>query len=51
MKKVSAVAARQSRNFSEQKLTVGLDPGDRSSRVSSPQLGPNFSAGKQDKRP
>jgi len=31
MKKVSIVAAKQSRNFSEQKLTIGLDLGDRSS--------------------
>ena len=31
MKKVSTAAARQSRNFSEQKLTIGLDLGDRSS--------------------
>src|SRR5947209_7687877 len=31
MKKVSTTAAKQSRNFSEQKLTVGLDLGDRSS--------------------
>jgi transposase len=31
MKKVSTVAAKQSRNFSEQKLTIGLDLGDRSS--------------------
>ena len=30
MKKISTVAARQSRNFSEQKLTIGLDLGDRS---------------------
>jgi hypothetical protein len=29
MKKVSTVAARQSRNFSQPKLTIGLDPGDR----------------------
>ncbi len=31
MKKVSTEAAKQSRKFSEQKLTVGLDLGDRSS--------------------
>ena len=31
MKKVSAVAATQSKNFREQKLTIGLDLGDRSS--------------------
>jgi transposase len=31
MKKVSTVAAKQTRNFSEQKLTIGLDLGDRSS--------------------
>jgi len=31
MKKVSTVATKQSRNFSEQKLTIGLDLGDRSS--------------------
>src|SRR6202795_3048488 len=31
MKKVSTAAAKQSRNFSEQKLTIGLDLGDRSS--------------------
>src|ERR1700693_3974012 len=31
MKKVSTVAAKQSRNFSQPKLTVGLDLGDRSS--------------------
>jgi hypothetical protein len=29
MKKVSTVAAEQSRNFSEQKLTIGIDVGDR----------------------
>jgi transposase len=29
MKKVSTVAAKQTRNFSEQKLTIGLDLGDR----------------------
>jgi len=29
MKKVSTVAAKQSKNFSEQKLTIGLDLGDR----------------------
>ena len=31
MKKVSSVAAKQSRNFSQPKLTIGLDLGDRSS--------------------
>jgi transposase len=31
MKKVSTVAAKQSRNISRQKLTVGLDLGDRNS--------------------
>jgi hypothetical protein len=31
MKKGSTVAAKQIRNFSEQKLTIGLDLGDRSS--------------------
>ena len=31
MKKVSTVAAMQSRNFSQPKLTIGLDLGDRSS--------------------
>ena len=31
MKKVSTAAAKQIRNFSEQKLTIGLDLGDRSS--------------------
>ncbi len=31
MKKVSTVAAKQSRKISQQKLTVGLDLGDRSS--------------------
>jgi transposase len=31
MKKVSSAAAKQSRNFSQQKLTIGLDLGDRSS--------------------
>jgi hypothetical protein len=31
MKKVSTVAVKQSRKISEQKLTVGLDLGDRSS--------------------
>src|SRR5512135_178755 len=31
MKKVSTAAARQSRNISQQKLTVGLDLGDRNS--------------------
>jgi transposase len=31
MKKVSTAAVKQSRDFSEQKLTIGLDLGDRSS--------------------
>jgi len=31
MKKVSTVGVKQSRNFSQQKLTIGLDLGDRSS--------------------
>jgi len=31
MKKVSTAVAKQSRNFSQQKLTIGLDLGDRSS--------------------
>jgi hypothetical protein len=31
MKKVSTAAAKQSRNFCEQRLTIGLDLGDRSS--------------------
>jgi transposase len=31
MKKVSTAGAKQVRNFSEQKLTIGLDLGDRSS--------------------
>jgi transposase len=31
MKKVSTTAAKQIRNFSEAKLTIGLDLGDRSS--------------------
>ena len=31
MKKISTVAAKQRRNFSQQKLTIGLDLGDRSS--------------------
>jgi transposase len=30
MKKISTAAAKQSRNFSQQKLTIGLDLGDRS---------------------
>jgi transposase len=30
MKKISTVAVKQSKNFSEQKLTIGLDLGDRS---------------------
>ncbi len=31
MKKVSTVAAKQSKNFRDRKLTIGLDLGDRSS--------------------
>src|SRR5207248_2791870 len=31
MKKISTAATKQSRNFSQQKLTIGLDLGDRSS--------------------
>jgi hypothetical protein len=31
MKKISTAAAQQSRDFSQQKLTIGLDLGDRSS--------------------
>ena len=31
MKKISTVAAKQNRNFTEQKLTIGFDLGDRSS--------------------
>src|SRR5271156_1399551 len=31
MKKIRTVAAKQAKNFSEQKLTIGLDLGDRSS--------------------
>ena len=31
MKKVSIAATRQSRNISQQKLTIGLDLGDRNS--------------------
>ena len=31
MKKISTVTAKQIRNFSGQKLTIGLDLGDRSS--------------------
>jgi transposase len=31
MKKISTVAAKQGRNFSQPKLTIGLDLGDRSS--------------------
>jgi hypothetical protein len=31
MKKVSTVASKQSRNFSVQRLTIGLDLGDRNS--------------------
>jgi len=34
MKKVSTTAAKQSRNFSGQKLTIGSDLGDRASWVS-----------------
>jgi hypothetical protein len=29
MKKISTAAVRQNRNFSEQKLTIGFDLGDR----------------------
>jgi transposase len=31
MKKISTVAVKQTKNFSDQKLTIGLDLGDRSS--------------------
>jgi len=31
MKKLSTTATKQSRNISQQKLTIGLDPGDRNS--------------------
>ncbi|MGA8150793.1 MAG: hypothetical protein WB952_07580 [Terriglobales bacterium] len=31
MKKVSTTAAKRSKNFSQQKLTIGLDLGDRNS--------------------
>jgi predicted NBD/HSP70 family sugar kinase len=31
MKKISTVGARQTKNFPDQKLTIGLDLGDRSS--------------------
>ena len=31
MKKVSTIAAEQSRDISQQKLTIGLDLGDRNS--------------------
>jgi hypothetical protein len=31
MKKISTAAVKQNRTFSEQKLTIGLDLGDRSS--------------------
>ena len=31
MKKASTAATKQIRNVSEQKLTIGLDPGDRPS--------------------
>ena len=31
MKKVSTVAAKQTKNFLQPKLTIGLDLGDRSS--------------------
>jgi hypothetical protein len=31
MKKISTAGAKQIRNFREQKLTIGLDLGDRSS--------------------
>ena len=30
MKKISTAAAKQTRNFQDQKLTIGLDLGDRS---------------------
>jgi hypothetical protein len=33
MKKISTAAAKQIRNFSQQKLTIGLDLGDRSGWV------------------
>jgi hypothetical protein len=33
MKKISTVAAKQIRNISEPKLTIGLDLGDRSSGI------------------
>ena len=33
MKKVSTAAVKQIRNFPEQKLTIGLDLGDRSSWI------------------
>jgi hypothetical protein len=29
MKKISTVAAKQTKNFREQRLTIGLDLGDR----------------------
>jgi len=31
MKKISTAAAKQTRNFQDQKLTIGLDLGDRTS--------------------
>jgi hypothetical protein len=31
MKKISTAAGKQNKNISEQKLTIGFDPGDRSS--------------------
>ncbi|HWY53223.1 MAG TPA: hypothetical protein VNZ03_02100 [Terriglobales bacterium] len=31
MKKVSTAGAKQTKNFADQKLTIGLDLGDRSS--------------------
>jgi transposase len=31
MKKISTIAVKQTKNFSDQKLTIGLDLGDRSS--------------------
>jgi len=33
MKKISTAAAKQTRNFQDQKLTIGLDLGDRTSWV------------------
>lgn len=40
MKKVSTAAAKQIRNFSAQKLTIGLDLGDRAV-VTDTLLGPS----------